>query len=72
MANAGIDQSTLPRPMTPAGSATAADPDAARQYEEALSLRFDVPVCGDISDSFGRAWRRGPVALRLVPPAFRR
>jgi coenzyme F420-0:L-glutamate ligase/coenzyme F420-1:gamma-L-glutamate ligase len=67
MANAGVDQSNvasadgvhrvllLPR-----------DPDAsAGALRLALQQRYDVPIGVVISDSFGRAWRRGTCGIAI-------
>ena len=60
MANAGIDQSNV----APEGEERALllplDPDASAA---ALSARLGCPVV--ISDSFGRAWRRGTVGVAI-------
>jgi coenzyme F420-0:L-glutamate ligase/coenzyme F420-1:gamma-L-glutamate ligase len=67
MANAGIDQSNLASsdepqralllPIDPDGSATI--------LRRRLSQRFDAPVAVIISDSFGRAWRRGTCGVAI-------
>ena len=67
MANAGIDQSNVP------GSGEGqrvlllpADPDgSAETLRAALSARFGVPLAVVISDSVGRAWRKGVVGLAI-------
>jgi coenzyme F420-0:L-glutamate ligase/coenzyme F420-1:gamma-L-glutamate ligase len=67
MANAGIDQSNVTSP----GDAQRAlllpvDPDgSAATLKERLSQRFGVPVAVIISDSFGRAWRRGTCGVAI-------
>ena len=64
MANAGIDQSNVDSreavlllPEDPDGSAAALARD--------LGARFGVPLAIVISDSVGRAWRRGVVGLAI-------
>jgi coenzyme F420-0:L-glutamate ligase/coenzyme F420-1:gamma-L-glutamate ligase len=67
MANAGIDHSNVPMgdgrervlllPRDPDGSAQALRDDLAR--------RFGVSIGVIISDSFGRAWRKGTVGIAL-------
>src|ERR1700729_3419498 len=61
MANAGIDQSNLASPNDPQRALLLpVDPDgSAAILRKRLSQRFGVPVAVVISDSFGRAWRRG-------------
>lgn len=64
MANAGIDQSNLP------GAEMALllpeDPDgSAERLRAALADRLGVPLGVIISDSFGRAWRRGSVNVAI-------
>ncbi|MCB1547930.1 MAG: coenzyme F420-0:L-glutamate ligase [Hyphomicrobiaceae bacterium] len=67
MANAGIDQSNLEADddgrrvlLLPE------DPDAsAARLSEALSRRFGQALAVVISDSVGRAWRRGTVGLAI-------
>jgi coenzyme F420-0:L-glutamate ligase/coenzyme F420-1:gamma-L-glutamate ligase len=42
------------------------DPDAsAAQLRDALQTRFDVDLAVVVSDSFGRAWRRGTVGVAI-------
>jgi coenzyme F420-0:L-glutamate ligase/coenzyme F420-1:gamma-L-glutamate ligase len=67
MANAGIDQSNL---ASPDGSQRAlllpVDPDrSAATLKTSLSEKFGVPVAVIISDSFGRAWRRGTCGVAI-------
>jgi coenzyme F420-0:L-glutamate ligase/coenzyme F420-1:gamma-L-glutamate ligase len=67
MANAGIDQSNL---ASPDGHQRAlllpVDPDrSAAMLKERLSQRFGVPIAVIISDSFGRAWRRGTCGVAI-------
>jgi coenzyme F420-0:L-glutamate ligase / coenzyme F420-1:gamma-L-glutamate ligase len=61
MANAGIDQSNLAPPDDPERALLLPiDPDgSAAILRSRLSETFGVPVAVIISDSFGRAWRRG-------------
>src|ERR1700675_2405088 len=61
MANAGIDQSNVASPDEPQRALLLpVDPDGtAAILRGRLSQRFGVPVAVIISDSFGRAWRRG-------------
>ena len=67
MANAGIDQSNV----ASADEAQQAlllpvDPDgSAATLRSRLSERFGVPVAVIISDSFGRAWRRGTCGVAI-------
>lgn len=67
MANAGVDQSNV----APADGVHRAlllprDPDAsAEALRASLQLRFGVPVGVIISDSFGRAWRRGTCGIAI-------
>src|ERR1700681_2096159 len=67
MANAGIDQSNLASPDdSQRALLLPADPDgSAAILRRRLSLRFDVPVAVIISDSFGRAWRRGTCGVAI-------
>jgi coenzyme F420-0:L-glutamate ligase/coenzyme F420-1:gamma-L-glutamate ligase len=67
MANAGIDHSNIPAadgiervlllPKDPDGSA--------RALRDHLAGAFGVPIGVVISDSFGRAWRKGTVGIAL-------
>jgi coenzyme F420-0:L-glutamate ligase / coenzyme F420-1:gamma-L-glutamate ligase len=67
MANAGIDQSNVASPddvhrvlLLPV------DPDgSAAMLRGRLSEKFGVPVAVIISDSFGRAWRRGTCGVAI-------
>ncbi len=67
MANAGVDQSNV----APADGVHRAlllplDPDAsAERLRVALSARFGVRLAVIVSDSFGRAWRRGTVGVAI-------
>jgi coenzyme F420-0:L-glutamate ligase/coenzyme F420-1:gamma-L-glutamate ligase len=67
MANAGIDQSNLASPGEPPQALLLpADPDgSAATLKERLSQRFGVPIAVIISDSFGRAWRRGTCGVAI-------
>lgn len=63
-ANAGVDASNVP------GDSSVCllplDPDAsARQIREGLASRFGVAPAVIISDSFGRAWRKGIVNVAI-------
>ncbi len=64
MANAGVDHSNVPSddavlllPLDPDGSA--------RALRQALVTAFGVPLAVIVSDSFGRAWRKGTVGVAL-------
>jgi coenzyme F420-0:L-glutamate ligase/coenzyme F420-1:gamma-L-glutamate ligase len=67
MANAGIDQSNLASPDdSHRALLLPADPDgSAAILKRRLSLGFGVPVAVIISDSFGRAWRRGTCGVAI-------
>src|ERR1700744_3655001 len=67
MANAGIDQSNIASPDDPPRALLLpADPDgSAEVMRRRLSLRFGGPVAVIISDSFGRAWRRGTCGVAI-------
>jgi len=67
MANAGIDQSNLASPGAPACALLLpVDPDrSAAMLKQRLSQRFGVPIAVVISDSFGRAWRRGTCGVAI-------
>jgi coenzyme F420-0:L-glutamate ligase/coenzyme F420-1:gamma-L-glutamate ligase len=67
MANAGIDQSNVASPDdSPRALLLPVDPDgSAAMLRRRLSLRFGVPVAVVISDSFGRAWRRGTCGVAI-------
>ena len=60
MANAGIDQSNVSEHGDERALLLPLDPDASAA---ALSARLGCPVI--ISDSFGRAWRRGTVGVAI-------
>src|SRR6478672_6039652 len=61
MANAGVDQSNVASPDEPQRALLLpVDPDgSAAILRRRLSQRFGAQVAVIISDSFGRAWRRG-------------
>jgi coenzyme F420-0:L-glutamate ligase/coenzyme F420-1:gamma-L-glutamate ligase len=67
MANAGIDQSNVTSPDDPVRALLLPrDPDgSAATLRERLLQRFGVPVAVIISDSFGRAWRRGTCGVAI-------
>ncbi len=67
MANAGIDQSNVGSPDDPPRALLLPlDPDAsAANLRKRLSEKFGVPVAVIISDSFGRAWRRGTCGVAI-------
>jgi coenzyme F420-0:L-glutamate ligase / coenzyme F420-1:gamma-L-glutamate ligase len=67
MANAGIDQSNLAAPDEPQRALLLpVDPDgSAATFRRRLSERFGVSVAVIISDSFGRAWRRGTCGVAI-------
>src|SRR6201985_3324470 len=67
MANAGIDQSNVAAADDPQRALLLpVDPDGtAARLRERLSQRFGVPVAVIISDSFGRAWRRGTCGVAI-------
>jgi coenzyme F420-0:L-glutamate ligase/coenzyme F420-1:gamma-L-glutamate ligase len=67
MANAGIDQSNVGSPGDPQRALLLpVDPDGtAETLRGRLSQRFGVPVAVVISDSFGRAWRRGTCGIAI-------
>ena len=67
MANAGIDQSNVGSPDDPRRALLLpADPDgSAVILSKRLSQRFGVLVAVIISDSFGRAWRRGTCGVAI-------
>jgi len=67
MANAGIDQSNLASPDDPQRALLLpVDPDgSAAILRKRLSQRFGVPLAVIVSDSFGRAWRRGTCGVAI-------
>ncbi len=67
MANAGIDHSNIP-----AGDGVERvlllpeDPDgSAERLRQRIADTYGVPVAVIVSDSFGRAWRKGTVGIAL-------
>src|SRR5689334_22505065 len=72
MANAGVDQSNV----APADGVHRAlllplDPDAsAEALRASLQQRFGVSIGVIISDSFGRAWRRGTCGIAIGAAVF--
>jgi coenzyme F420-0:L-glutamate ligase / coenzyme F420-1:gamma-L-glutamate ligase len=67
MANAGIDQSNVASPDGPQQALLLPfDPDgSAANLRKRLSEKFGVPLAVIISDSFGRAWRRGTCGVAI-------
>jgi len=67
MANSGIDQSNVGSPDEARRALLLpADPDrSAAMLRKRLSQRFGVPIAVIISDSFGRAWRRGTCGVAI-------
>jgi coenzyme F420-0:L-glutamate ligase/coenzyme F420-1:gamma-L-glutamate ligase len=67
MANAGIDQSNVASPGDPQRALLLPrDPDGtAAVLRKRLSDKFGVPLAVIISDSFGRAWRRGTCGVAI-------
>jgi len=67
MANAGIDQSNVAAPDEPQRALLLPiDPDgSAATLRKRLLEKFGVPVAVIISDSFGRAWRRGTCGVAI-------
>jgi coenzyme F420-0:L-glutamate ligase/coenzyme F420-1:gamma-L-glutamate ligase len=66
MANAGIDQSNVASTDDPHRLLLPVDPDgSAAILRKRLSQSFGVPVAVIISDSFGRAWRRGTCGVAI-------
>ena len=67
MANAGVDQSNVaPEDGVHRALLLPVDPDAsAARLSAALGLRFGVRLAVIISDSFGRAWRRGTMGVAI-------
>jgi coenzyme F420-0:L-glutamate ligase/coenzyme F420-1:gamma-L-glutamate ligase len=65
--NAGIDQSNVGSPDDPPRALLLpVDPDgSAAILRKRLSQSFGVPVAVIISDSFGRAWRRGTCGVAI-------
>jgi coenzyme F420-0:L-glutamate ligase/coenzyme F420-1:gamma-L-glutamate ligase len=67
MANAGIDQSNVGSPGDPQQALLLpVDPDcSAARLRKGLSEKLGVPIAVIISDSFGRAWRRGTCGVAI-------
>lgn len=67
MANAGVDQSNVaPADGVHRVLLLPRDPDSsAEKLRAALALRFGVTIGVIISDSFGRAWRRGTCGIAI-------
>lgn len=67
VANAGIDQSNVSnRDGRPTCLLLPVDPDgSARRLRDGLAARLGVSLGVVVSDSFGRAWRRGVVNVAL-------
>jgi coenzyme F420-0:L-glutamate ligase/coenzyme F420-1:gamma-L-glutamate ligase len=66
MANAGIDHSNLPTEGVERVLLLPEDPDgSARALQELLVGAFGKRIAVIISDSFGRAWRKGTVGVAL-------
>ena len=67
MANAGVDHSNLPsEDATERVLLLPLDPDrSARALREALVAAFGAHLAVIISDSFGRAWRKGTLGVAL-------
>ena len=67
MANAGVDQSNVaPADGVQRALLLPVDPDgSAEALRVRLSARFGVELAVIISDSFGRAWRRGTVGVAI-------
>jgi coenzyme F420-0:L-glutamate ligase/coenzyme F420-1:gamma-L-glutamate ligase len=67
MANAGVDQSNVaPQDGVHRALLLPLDPDASAEALRArLSARFGVALAVIVSDSFGRAWRRGTVGVAI-------
>jgi coenzyme F420-0:L-glutamate ligase/coenzyme F420-1:gamma-L-glutamate ligase len=66
MANAGIDHSNVPTEGGERVLLLPEDPDgSARSLRERLAEAFGTKIGVIISDSFGRAWRKGTVGVAL-------
>jgi coenzyme F420-0:L-glutamate ligase/coenzyme F420-1:gamma-L-glutamate ligase len=67
LANAGVDQSNVPRDgAQPRVLLLPKDPDASSvALRDALQERFGAPLAVVVSDSVGRAWRHGVVGLAI-------
>lgn len=67
MANAGVDQSNVgPTDGIERALLLPVDPDgSAEALRKRLSAHFNVPLAVVITDSFGRAWRRGTAGIAI-------
>ncbi|MDP1838546.1 MAG: coenzyme F420-0:L-glutamate ligase [Reyranella sp.] len=67
MANAGVDQSNVgPTDGVERALLLPLDPDGtAEALHNKLSAQFGVPLAVIITDSFGRAWRRGTAGIAI-------
>jgi coenzyme F420-0:L-glutamate ligase/coenzyme F420-1:gamma-L-glutamate ligase len=67
MANAGVDQSNVgPTDGVERALLLPLDPDGtAEALHKKLSAQFGVPLAVIITDSFGRAWRRGTAGIAI-------
>ncbi|MGH8429231.1 MAG: coenzyme F420-0:L-glutamate ligase [Solimonas sp.] len=67
MANAGVDQSNVgPTDGVERALLLPVDPDgSAEALRKRLSAHFNVPLSVIITDSFGRAWRRGTAGIAI-------
>ena len=67
MANAGVDQSNVgPTDGVERALLLPLDPDGtAEALRKKLSTKFGVPLAVVITDSFGRAWRRGTAGVAI-------
>ena len=67
MANAGVDQSNVaPQDGTARALLLPRDPDgSAEALRAGLSARFGARIAVIVSDSFGRAWRRGTAGVAI-------
>ena len=67
MANAGVDQSNVgPTDGVERALLLPLDPDGtAEALRKKLSIKFGVPLAVVVTDSFGRAWRRGTAGVAI-------
>lgn len=67
MANAGVDQSNVgPTDGVERALLLPLDPDGtAEALRKTLSIKFGVPLAVVVTDSFGRAWRRGTAGVAI-------
>jgi coenzyme F420-0:L-glutamate ligase/coenzyme F420-1:gamma-L-glutamate ligase len=67
MANAGVDQSNVgPTDGVQRALLLPVDPDgSAEALRSRLSGRYGVPIAVIVTDSFGRAWRRGTAGVAI-------